>query len=431
MKNIKLYRKEVFLATLFLLITELAYICYAAIFFDSHHTLPTPLALLDTNDSFMDFYNTAWWGNTSLMYEMWQSIYPPFVFWITRIISTSDCNSITSLYFRDCYPEGVVYIFVTQALACFVSTLAIGKYIRLNNIHKIILTFVLYFSMPSLFLLERGNLLCFALLFVALSVIVPNRYLKVIFLTFAVNIKQYLVVLELSFLFYQKLKVIIFSGVLLVLIYLLSIAMIGSNGSELIIENMLGFVGDGAVSRFEKMWYPTSFGAWTYVAFNEQLSFASFSDLEVVIFKALAIILRVLSVSISLTSVFLAIYKNKIIEEEYFQLIMLLCLISTVNAVGGYSLVLIFPYLGILIKKINSNVLLICIFILLFPFDYGFIPRRILEGHSFLSNQYVNVDGSLTIGSYIRPFMITFAQILIIKNLFLMKEKLPYDKKCN
>jgi hypothetical protein len=107
--------------------------------------------------------------------------------------------------------------------------------------------------MPSLFLLERGNLLCFALLFVSASVIVPNRYLKVIFLTLAVNIKQYIIVLEISFLLYQKLKIIIFSGVFLVLMYLVSIVAIGNNGSELIIKNMFGFVGDGAVSRFEKM----------------------------------------------------------------------------------------------------------------------------------------------------------------------------------
>jgi len=427
MQDIRMFRKNFFLAGLFLLVSELAYICYAAIFFYRHHTLPAPLASLDPNDSFMDFYHTAWWGNTSLMYEMWQSIYPPFVFWITRVLSTTNCNSINAFYFRDCYPEGVVYIFLTQALACFFSVIAIGKYINLNNLHKIILTFVLYFSMPSLFLLERGNLLCFALLFVALSVIVSNRYLKVIFLTLVVNIKQYLVVLEFSLLFYQNLKVIIFSGVFFVLIYLLSIATIGNNGSELIVENMLGFVGGEAANRFEKMWYPTSFGAWTFVAFNEQLSPSSISNIEVFIFKMLAIVLRVLSISISLTAVYLAIYKNKIVEEDYFQLIILLCLISTVSAVGGYSLVLIFPYLGILIKKINSNLLLLCIFILLFPFDYGFLPRRIMEGYSFLSNQDVIVDGSLTIGSYIRPFVISFIQVLIIKNLFLLKEKLPYE----
>src|ERR1700727_592453 len=59
-------------------------------FFYSAGYLPPPF-FDQSLDTFMDWYNTVYWGYRPGTYDEWYSVYPPFAFLFMRIFSTPSC----------------------------------------------------------------------------------------------------------------------------------------------------------------------------------------------------------------------------------------------------------------------------------------------------------------------------------------------------
>ena len=62
-----------------------------ATFFSQNSYLPQPF-VFDTNDTFMDWFNTAYWANNPGAYDVWRSIYPPLSFVFLDLTSLPGCH---------------------------------------------------------------------------------------------------------------------------------------------------------------------------------------------------------------------------------------------------------------------------------------------------------------------------------------------------
>ncbi|MGQ2930255.1 MAG: hypothetical protein ACT6Q3_07275, partial [Sphingopyxis sp.] len=70
-------------------------------FFLEFGYLPQPF-VFDTNDTFMDWFNTAYWANNPGIYNVWRSIYPPLSFVFLDATSLPGCYLHNSFTARDC-----------------------------------------------------------------------------------------------------------------------------------------------------------------------------------------------------------------------------------------------------------------------------------------------------------------------------------------
>ena len=74
---------------------------WTALVFHRTGYLPQPF-VFDTNDTFMDWFNTAYWAHHPGAYDIWQSIYPPLSFVFLKLVGLPGCYLDSPFYARDC-----------------------------------------------------------------------------------------------------------------------------------------------------------------------------------------------------------------------------------------------------------------------------------------------------------------------------------------
>jgi hypothetical protein len=60
------------------------------VYFAINGYLPEPF-FYESSDTWMDWFNTAWWAHNKGIYDSWASIYPPISFVILRVLGISHC----------------------------------------------------------------------------------------------------------------------------------------------------------------------------------------------------------------------------------------------------------------------------------------------------------------------------------------------------
>ena len=124
--------------------------------------LPAPF-FYDKNDTFMDFHNLQYWAYNSGRYTEWKSVYTPFSFVLVMFFTSYLPGD--ALFLRDIstISIGVFFLIAICSIVYFQS-----KSIRSDN--KSLWVYILLMSAPFLFLIERGNLLLYALAFLLISI---------------------------------------------------------------------------------------------------------------------------------------------------------------------------------------------------------------------------------------------------------------------
>src|SRR5690606_12523891 len=97
---------------------------YAAWFFDQKGYLPQPF-FYEPSDTFLDWFNTAYWSRDPGAYDSWRTIYPPLTFVVIRLLGIDRCYvSNEGLPSRDCDWVGIVAIlaiFVVNVVLCWLT----------------------------------------------------------------------------------------------------------------------------------------------------------------------------------------------------------------------------------------------------------------------------------------------------------------------
>ena len=165
--------------------------------------LLTSVFFLNTDDAFMDFFNSI--RDASLGHESYtvrKVIYPPMANLIFMALSyvTPDEYNATEFDDRKCWNEyGVnIALIVAFAVVCAVLfALLVYKSVRLEKKTRLLLTFVAVFSVPFMNMIERGNIMVPALIgLVAFAVTYHSqnrvvRELGIIALAFSFSLKLY------------------------------------------------------------------------------------------------------------------------------------------------------------------------------------------------------------------------------------------------
>lgn len=165
--------------------------------------LLTSIFFLNTDDAFMDFFNSirdASLGEGS--YTVRKVIYPPMANLIFMALSylTPDEYNATDFKYRklwDEYTVNIVLIVAFAAICTVLFALAVYKSVKLDKKYKLLVTLTAVFSIPFMNLIERGNIMVIALIclvFFAMTYQSDSalvRELGIIALAFAFSLKLY------------------------------------------------------------------------------------------------------------------------------------------------------------------------------------------------------------------------------------------------
>ena len=155
--------------------------------------LPAPLSQNHLGDNFMDFFNTNSFALREDVYISWSSIYMPLNFFIAKFFIFEGCfhHANNGLALRGCAIEQYAPLVALHFISLALFAKKIKTDLNGNFWESIMIFFVLIFSLPALFLLERGNYLIVFNFFLGLLVNTNSEKIKILLISLMINIKQY------------------------------------------------------------------------------------------------------------------------------------------------------------------------------------------------------------------------------------------------
>lgn len=363
----------------------------------------------------MDFYNTLYWGSRDGIYTLWKSVYPPINFIFLNIYRLLAFGSLSILpdspELRQLVGWGMVYpiLFYFLLLAITIN-LSFSKIFDFRK--RVIIILIAFLSIPTLFAIERGNLIFLSLYVFALYVWSENKISKIIFFSILVNIKPYFLVIYIfNFIrtknIYENKDFLILSPIISLLIFLFTGLLINQE-YYLLPLNLLGFASSSAFLPVEILSFPVTILSWVY--FNglfEGVSIPFFILYipKILVFGTILLTLKIIS-------------QHKVNSSEYIIFITLFLTNYSISS-GGYSVLYYLPILPLLYIAKDYFLLLILVCSL-----YLGVWDQVVLSHVgfwvydvYLSGIHKAINVDLTLGAVVRPLGNYFALFIFYHKL--------------
>jgi hypothetical protein len=217
-----------------------------------------PPFVFDVGDTFMDWFNTAYWAHNGNAYSIWRTIYLPLSFVITRLFGDPNCYDAAPYDARECDTFGIAFI-VAMYVGCVVITaIAFIKHDRSTALFR---TVAIALGGPLLFALERGQLLM--LTYIAMVAIygslVRTRLQYVLTAAFMANTKVYMVLPLMSLALKRDWRLLELCGLASLGLYILTIMIVGEGLPLDLVSNLQNWFSARLGSIWEEMLYTTTY----------------------------------------------------------------------------------------------------------------------------------------------------------------------------
>jgi hypothetical protein len=374
-------------------------------FFYSEGYLPAPF-FDNSSDTFMDWYNTVYWGYQQGTYDAWFSIYPPFTFLFMRFFSKPWCYSESSAIGRECDPVGA------WAITGFLILNAILVYLEYRKSESrtaLPRAVALGLGAPALFGWERGNVIvcCFTFFILAHGRLLRSTWLRWICFGITVNLKPYLVLVVVGRLLRRKWRWAEGCAISCVLIYSASFMILGKGSPFDLMTNLAIFQGVPEKVNIEYLDYATTYNSILSIT-NTQLPLMFYlgsKSLELTELIAPWLI-KIADLGVLLCCAGAVLRPNRLSSYRIAAMIMSLLLTTTTTA-GGYAEVFLLFFLFFeRWEGAGRIVALIAGYVLCVPWDTILVNIIRIETDSWLSGRRVAFDFGLTLGGVARPALL-------------------------
>jgi hypothetical protein len=376
----------------------------------------------------MDLFNPMYWALENGRYTDWGSVYPPLNFVILKLINFVFAGEWSGdpEFMRDNSPWVIVgFCLIYLAIPAFM--LKTRHWREFSNAEKSPVYLAIILSTPMLFALERGNLVVFCplLLAIVLSRIGFSRCFSIALL---INLKPYFVLLMFYYVVRKNWKALATCVALSGLFFAIP-GLALDNHFFVFLKNIFNFSQDeGIFSLREVMSFPSSISAFSYVLKSQDgAMFAShFLNADTIAF--VINIIEIIKWSALTTSLAVLIIRPRVMRDaEIFTL--LIVIITNLGVwVGGYTLIYYIALIPFLIKLRASWLYIVLLVLMAMPLDIVSLAGDFIgKQYSYLSGLQVDVQWTLGLGSVIRPVINIIFLMLLSFDFMARRCKRPSD----
>ena len=382
--------------------------------------LPAPF-FHDASDTFMDFFSANYWAFVDGRYDEWQSIYPIFVFALSKLFTSASCSGelISPAALRTCDIGSVFYLVAAYLIgaACCARLLVARVTEPSARWRKGAAYFIIIaLSVPGLFALERGNYVLIAFFFLALAECFEGHWISAVFLALAINIKQYLMILWIVPFLKRRYDLLLIGVVFAVLANTLGLIIVPEVHYAQLVDNMFHFSSTASFSPFQEVWMPTSLSSWVRSAESPKVSFMI--DRKVFVWIHAFLIAGLWAArGLFIVALYLAATRSRCTSSGYISFICITGTLAGIDGIGGYSLLLLFPFLNSLATRPYSHVITVLLILVCLPLGFPVGPELARGSVSFLTGQPVSMPSELSLGSYLRPVLLIVLLAVIVLDL--------------
>lgn len=370
--------------------------------------LPVPF-LYFSEDTFMDWYNTAYWANNGRAYEDWGALYPPLSFIFVRIFSVKSCYSADALLGRNCDPVGLATFLSLFILSSAVAFASFRKHDRTTSLLR---GLALALGFPMLYALERGNLvfLTFTCFVLAYGSLLRPAWLRWLAFALSVNFKPYLAIALLGAMIRRRWRWIEGCVLLSLILYLASFLLLGEGTpTEILLNQVRWLMANGQV-LFAATQTGSSYTAlFGYLAHANELhriiGTQTIATLAIA-FKIFVLVGQVVAfAALTLTAI-----RHYPVPTHRLVAISICAVLTTID-LGLYAD--IFVVFLVFLEKWHRPVIVVALvstYLLCVPADIILIPLGHKIRFSYLAGHFVSIPIGVTLGSFVRPGLLLVIQ---------------------
>ncbi|MCP3384593.1 DUF2029 domain-containing protein [Bradyrhizobium sp. CCGUVB4N] len=389
-------------------VVQLAGCAYYWLFFKENGYLPSPF-VYDKADTFMDLFHTMYWADESGRYTAWSSVYPPLNFLFlngVRWLMLGSAHESDAFNLRDSAQPFFLYVLAAYAVAVlFIFRDELWR--DFTRPQRALIFVAVLFSPPILFTVERGNLIIFALGFLALA-LSSRGWVRVFAIGMLINIKPYFALYLIAFAVTQRPKELVSSTLMAAAIYLVTGIVLDAQFLTFV-TNLFQFSQEFSLfSPRELLGLPSSVSAFSSVLRLYQYSGGSLSiagfDID-----AMAGLIEAAKWALIL-ALFISLWRAR--ERLPVEATLAATTVAITNLgvwVGGYSFIFYACLIPIFCRLTYSRIYLACVCVILLPIDViTLFNENLGNRYSFLSDATVPISFQLTIGAFVRPVINLF-----------------------
>lgn len=366
--------------------------------------LPQPF-VFDTNDTFMDWFNTAYWANNPGAYDVWRSIYPPLSFVFLDAFSLPGCYLQSPFHARDCDWLGRATILGFYLLDIALLWLSFR---RADPRTAPMRTIGFGLGLPLLFTLERGNLIlvAFAAFVIAHGPLVQSVRWRAVAAAVTINFKPYLLLPVLAHAVKRDWRPLELAGIATVVLYLVTLAIVGSGSPMELASNTANWVVFQSGQVWNEVHYSTSYAPLLLIRGSQipVLQFVPSRTVETIEF-IVPLVIRATQ-GLALLALAAAWLQPRAVPAHRIATLLLGAYLAT-QSPGGYTqtfllfLVLLEPW-----RRGGQIVAVICAYLLCLVADWPLSTVLELSINSWLGGRLVNPEFGLAVGHFVRPGLV-------------------------
>ena len=396
-----------------LAIGVIASLAATVLFFREHGYLPQPF-VFDTNDTFMDWFNTAYWANNQGAYDVWRSIYPPLSFVFLDLFSLPGCYLQSPFYARDCDWLGRAAIYGFFALNIVLLWLSFRC---ADHTTAPMRTAAMALGLPLLFTLERGNLIlvCFAAFMLAHGPLLKSRLWRGMAAAVTINFKPYLVLPVFALAIRREWRMLELAGIATIALFCITLMLVGAGTPGQLVSNTVNWVEFQSGQVWNEINYSTSYAPFLNMreAQVPLLEFVPSRTIENIEF-AVPLAIRTTQ-ALAFAALVAAWLQPRALPASRIAAILLGAYLVT-QSPGGYTqLFLLFLVFLERFRGAGPIAAITCAYLLCLVGDAPLATILDLSTESWLSGRPVSPQFGLAWGHFLRPALL----ILIIWTLAL------------
>lgn len=384
------------------------------VYFAINGYLPEPF-FYESSDTWMDWFNTAWWAHNKGIYDSWASIYPPISFVILRVLGIGHCYAgpAAGPEPRLCDWLGVGAIHAFYVLDVVLVALS---FMRIDRRTALPRSLAITLGMPLLYGLDRGNLilLAFACVILAFGPLVHSARVRWVALAVAINLKVYIVTALAAQLLRRRWRWTEGAALVTVAVYLLSYAALGIGTPMELVTNIRDFAKADVVGNILDVWFPA-----TYLPMIKLLTGSDFPVIVLLGSRVmdwggaiLPILMHLGQATIAMGAV--AIWLRPQVVPPYRATMLALSMALITSEAGGYTPCLILFF--VMMERWEGHlrpIAIVLAYVLCIPGEFVLSTVMTMAQESFLVGHTVLVERGIGLGMFLRPLVVILVPSLL------------------
>lgn len=336
--------------------------------------LPQPYFYVP-EDTWMDWFNTAYWAHQPGAYDSWKTIYPPLSFVVLKPLTWGACYVAAEGYAsRQCDWYGAATLHLVFLANLVLIAKAFAKIDRSTQWPR---TVALGLGLPMTFALERGNLilLCFTCLLLAFGPLVRSARLRWLFAGLAINFKVYLIGAVFAQLLHRRWRW--FEGAVLatVLVYLVTYAIVGDGLPSTLVNNIRDFSTQWEASTPLDLWYTVTYQPALSLIESKSFPLVPLIGSYTAELLLVALPVAVYTVQATIAAAAVLTFFNHRLVSRRRAVLLSIAFALVISEAGGYTQILLLLFVfWEKWKGLGPKVALLCAYVLCLPFDIAMTP---------------------------------------------------------